>query len=357
MSKPKRPTIHDAVILVDGNRLKTDRYLRLREADIIPRQDFVELAHMIGARVHASDSDFLLRPLERKIRINVTVPFFAMRTSIAVDIVLSTSEKVALPMAAFLSLFRQRNQASHALIAHRLNSTLKRILFRCWPLQHTFSQVICVANPQAQFAREHLRIAPANVHFIHDKVDQHFYRPKTERDADYLLVVGREQRDYQTLLQALSGTGIHVVIVASSPWSSAPLRIPQGHDSTVTVLSDISHRGLRQLYAAARLVVVPLNDVDYAAGVNTLLEAMAMGKAVIATDTRGLWGYVEAGETGLMVPAADATVLRHSVLELWHGSRERRRLGTNARQAVVEGLNLDAYLGRIVDILGVQGGA
>ena len=38
------------------------------------------------------------------------------------------------------------------------------------------------------------------------------------------------------------------------------------------------------MYARARLVVVPLHDVDFDAGVTTITEAMAMGKAVVATQ-------------------------------------------------------------------------
>ena len=64
--------------------------------------------------------------------------------------------------------------------------------------------------------------------------------------------------------------------------------------------SHIPFTELRALYDAARLVVVPLRPVDYAAGVNGLLEAMAMAKPVILTQTSGiLKATVTAQETGL----------------------------------------------------------
>jgi glycosyltransferase involved in cell wall biosynthesis len=49
----------------------------------------------------------------------------------------------------------------------------------------------------------------------------------------------------------------------------------------------LSQLGLRDLYSQSRFVVVPLHEVDFDAGVTTLTEAMAMGKAVIVTRTRG----------------------------------------------------------------------
>jgi hypothetical protein len=39
--------------------------------------------------------------------------------------------------------------------------------------------------------------------------------------------------------------------------------------------------------ARSSVVVVPLFDVDFHAGITTILEAMAMGKAVIVTHSMG----------------------------------------------------------------------
>jgi glycosyltransferase involved in cell wall biosynthesis len=51
--------------------------------------------------------------------------------------------------------------------------------------------------------------------------------------------------------------------------------------------STISFSGLRDLYAAADLVVVPLFEGPNQAGVTTILEAMSMGLPVIASATEG----------------------------------------------------------------------
>ena len=62
--------------------------------------------------------------------------------------------------------------------------------------------------------------------------------------------------------------------------------IPTGSGS-VTVHRQLSYSALRDLYARARVVVVPLGDVDYDAGVTAITEALAMAKPVIVTQTRG----------------------------------------------------------------------
>lgn len=345
-----------SVILVDGAQSLAQQYARKRAAGLVPRQDFMEIAQKVGAHVHTSDERYLfvrhvLRPLEQRLRINIAVPLITVRRRGAYQIILSTSEKVALPMAALLSLTKDSSHIEHVVIAHKLSSVPKRTLFRLWALQHTFSQVICVARPQAAFARERLKVASQNVHFTHDKVDQQFFRPQGVRESNYILAVGREQRDYETLLRALQGTDIQLIIVASSPWSSSSLQLPRCYNSPVKVIGRVSYTELRELYAGARLVVAPLNNVDYAAGVNALLEAMSMGKAVVATNTQGLAGYLNDGETGLHVEAGDVEALRAAMMGLWGRPEERVRLGANARQAVLDGMNLDSYLEKIIEIL------
>jgi glycosyltransferase involved in cell wall biosynthesis len=91
------------------------------------------------------------------------------------------------------------------------------------------------------------------------------------------------------------------------------------------------------------VTVVPLLETDFQAGVTTLLEAMAMGKAVVVSDTAGLRGLVEDSVTALTVPPGDPWALRNAVVRLLANPRERARLGANARASVESNFALDAY--------------
>ncbi len=99
---------------------------------------------------------------------------------------------------------------------------------------------------------------------------------------------------------------VQVVLAAASPWSKrSDTTQTRAVPPNVTVRR-FSQFDLRQLYAQARFVVVPLFQVNFQAGVTTILEAMAMGKAVIVTRTPGQTDYIQEGVTGLYVPLADA---------------------------------------------------
>jgi glycosyltransferase involved in cell wall biosynthesis len=108
---------------------------------------------------------------------------------------------------------------------------------------------------------------------------------------------------------------------------------------------------LRSLYRLARFVVVPLRDVDYDAGVNTLVEAMAMGKAVIVTRTRGQVDLVREGEQGLYVPPGDAAAMRAAVTHLAAHPDEAARMGRAGRALIERRHTLDAYIARLAAII------
>ncbi|HSK21697.1 MAG TPA: glycosyltransferase family 4 protein [Egicoccus sp.] len=76
----------------------------------------------------------------------------------------------------------------------------------------------------------------------------------------------------------------------------------------------------------------------------SLLEAMATGLAVIATDIRGSREVVEDGRTGLLVPVHQPHALASALLGLHDDPGQRRALGRAARREVVTGYTVAASL-------------
>ena len=71
-----------------------------------------------------------------------------------------------------------------------------------------------------------------------------------------------------------------------------------------------------------------------------IAEAMASRTAVVSTETEGARELIEAGETGLLVPVADAPRLAAATLLLLKEKDERVRLGNAAQQAARENFSL-----------------
>jgi glycosyltransferase involved in cell wall biosynthesis len=64
-----------------------------------------------------------------------------------------------------------------------------------------------------------------------------------------------------------------------------------------------------------------------------LFEAMAGGKAIVSTAVDGCREVLEDGETGLLVPPADAESLAQGILRVLEDEGLRRRLASRAREA------------------------
>jgi glycosyltransferase involved in cell wall biosynthesis len=341
-------------LILVSNRIKSVEDYRIEVAgDLSPRLDYMEIAHRLcaeplGYRRNGSAWSAGLSKFEHKIRLDISEAYDALPKLPQCSAILSTSERAAIPLAIYMTFTQQK--MPHVLIAHRLTSPNKTRLFKICQLHRSLAHIICVSKAQAEFAIAQLGVSSSQVDFIYDKVDQRFYRPLKVEPQNFILAVGQEQRDYATLVKAVAGTGIKLVIVASSPWSS--FELDNNQLSGVTVQSHISYTNLRMLYANARLVVVPLFDVDYAAGSNTVLESMAMGKALIVSRTRGIKDYVVDDETGVNVTSGDPVALREVILDLWNNPRKLDRLGSNARQAVLDRMNIDRYVDGVVQIMG-----
>jgi glycosyltransferase involved in cell wall biosynthesis len=79
----------------------------------------------------------------------------------------------------------------------------------------------------------------------------------------------------------------------------------------------------------------------------TIREAMAMERAVVATDCAGNRELVTDREAGLLVPQKDVTALAAALDELLEDPDLRRRLGRAARRRVVERFSTAVRLDRL----------
>nr|WP_315201410.1 TIGR03088 family PEP-CTERM/XrtA system glycosyltransferase [uncultured Albidiferax sp.] len=78
---------------------------------------------------------------------------------------------------------------------------------------------------------------------------------------------------------------------------------------------------------------------------NTILEAMACGLPVVATDVGGNADLVIHGVTGQIVPAGDVDAMAHSLVRLASSPELAQSMGRAGRQRILEKFSLDAMVG------------
>jgi glycosyltransferase involved in cell wall biosynthesis len=83
-----------------------------------------------------------------------------------------------------------------------------------------------------------------------------------------------------------------------------------------------------------------------------LLEAMAMGRAIISTASIGVREVVEDGVTGFVVPLGDVDALTERLRQLGRDAELRERMGVGARARIRDGFTREDMLTRVEGLLG-----
>ena len=298
-----------------------------------PRADYVELARRFGADVldlpgARRRAGWFGRLAERLAGPGVVLAVACYRLRRSYDLVFTDAEQVGLPLAALLRL-RGGRRPRHFMIAHIMSVRSKVLLYRALGLGRCIDRMFVYATSQQKFVEESLGFPPERVVLTPFMVDTAFFAPDAvpARAERVICAAGLELRDYRTLIQAVQGLDVRVVIASGSPWSTRPDTArgePLPDNVEVCTLGFVD---LRQLYADSRFVVMPLHDVEFQAGITTILEAMAMGKAVVCSKTRGQTDALVDGVTGIYVPPGDPRALREAIERLLEDPQLASELG------------------------------
>ena len=321
-------------------------------ANAHPTMDYFALQSRLNAdladyRVMEADPHPLVR-LARLLGRDVALAMHGFVRAGSYDVIFSNGENVSVPLAAFLRLRSRR--PGHALIGHRLSAPKKKLLLRA--LHSGMDAIFVYAKTQKTYVQDVLGISPDKVHLIAFHADTRVYHPMPEaRVARRIASAGLELRDYPTLIEAVKGLDVDVRLAAASPWSKRKNETIDRELPPNVEARGYSYRELRDLYASSRFVVVALYDTDFQAGVTTILEAMAMGKTVIASRTRGQRDVIQDGVNGLYVPPGDAPALRRAITELLASPERAAQLGANARRTIESAMSLDLWADRIAAVV------
>jgi glycosyltransferase involved in cell wall biosynthesis len=327
-----------------------------------PRADYIEMARafdadLIDYAAARQSSGWFGALLERIGGPALRLAWVCFQRRGRYQVIFTDGEQVGMPLAGLLKLagFGATRRPRHLMIAHILSVGKKQLFFDLLRIQSHIDMFLVYSTWQKRFIETRWRVPAERVVFTPFMVDARFFAPDqatpNPQPRPMICSAGLESRDYPTLLQAVSDLDIQVTIAAASPWarqsdSTRNAAIPEN----VTV-QRFSQFELRQLYADSSFVVMPLYDVNYQAGVTAILEAMAMGRAVICTRTPGQTDVVVDGETGLYVPPGDAPALRQAIEYLINNPAEAARMGQAGRRRIEESMSLDHYTTRLNQIV------
>jgi glycosyltransferase involved in cell wall biosynthesis len=188
-----------------------------------------------------------------------------------------------------------------------------------------------------------------NVNLFNPAVDSSHLRHRMGlEDKKVILYSGRltEKKGVHHLLKAFSimckeSPGLGLVYCGRGTMEAELKSMAQtlGLDQRVFFTGPVPHEDLAEYYAMCDVLAVPSTYENLGLAP---LEAMSVGRPVVASDTGGLPEVIENKKTGLLVPPGDPRALAHALLSVVRDDGLAAELGRSARSEVLSKFTLDA---------------
>ncbi|MFA7169673.1 MAG: glycosyltransferase family 4 protein [Candidatus Paceibacterota bacterium] len=115
-----------------------------------------------------------------------------------------------------------------------------------------------------------------------------------------------------------------------------------GMENSIKIVGYKSQEEISELYRKTTLLVVPSLHPDNLPTV--CIEAMAIGRPIVASDVGGIPELVSNGETGILVPPADAQSLAIAIDTLLSNRKLIQEMGQAGRKKAEKEFNIDFYM-------------
>lgn len=186
---------------------------------------------------------------------------------------------------------------------------------------------------------------PRRIYVVRNGVDLDRYSPRPHPEDGYILAVGTlsSVKRWDRLIRAAGflaskGLGIEVLLVGSGPLKGQLEAMARNlHvDHLFRFLG--ARQDIQDLLAGASVLV---HTSECEGCPNVIMEAMACGRAVIATDAGDIPLLVDDGKTGFVVPREDETALTDRMVTLLEDRELSRRMGDAGRIKAEQTFGLD----------------
>ena len=228
---------------------------------------------------------------------------------------------------------------------------------------HDALQAVTVSDYNLAYLREKYGHCANKATRIYNGIDLALFpwRAPVNRPR-HIFAVGRlvEKKGFKVLIDALHILRLRQEMFHCTLTGDGPLRQELlEHIQLLELSQQVSLTGSRpqpEIIAAlqqAAMMVAPciISEEGDRDGLPTvLLESMALGTPVIATDVAGIPELVKAGETGLCIAAGDAVALADAIQRLLNDPALQLALATQARAYIEHAFDIDRNSARLREI-------
>ncbi|MGA7934751.1 MAG: glycosyltransferase family 4 protein [Kovacikia sp.] len=148
------------------------------------------------------------------------------------------------------------------------------------------------------------------------------------KTGDYICALGTNARDYASLLAAMKQLPNIKLVVVARPNNFENLELPPNVDISL----NIEMPQAMNILNFSRFMVLPLINSEERCGHVTLVAAMLLGKAFIATEAIGIQDYIRSGYNSITCAPASPNDLAQKIHHLWSDPFHCQQLGENGKQ-------------------------
>jgi len=304
----------------------------LRGSNHIPGAEYIAIGEYPGNSFFPR----LLKGMPRPIQALLCIPRLLQYDFVIAQDELFLGYIVSLCARAFRLKTRWMYVSMNSSTLMRRHSTHPMRLFLLKKFWASYARIICIYSEQLEdFVR--FGISRERLAFVPFGVDVRFFQPTgVSHEKELIVSVGRDAgRDYATLFRAAERTSHAFVVVAAQ--KNIPLDMPV--PANVSVLYDRSYGEIRDLYERARLVVITSKDVQIpdgsdCSGQTVVLDALAAGKAVIATERPWITDYFISGQDLVVIQPNNPGALAQAIDSLWNDAEKRKSLAASGHDKV-----------------------
>jgi glycosyltransferase involved in cell wall biosynthesis len=192
-------------------------------------------------------------------------------------------------------------------------------------------------------------VRPEHVRRIPNGVAPTSARWQAATASRFVFAAGRldRQKGFDLLIEACRGGGYEVVIAGEGPERGTLSQLADRVGCRLRLLGHVDHAAMRDWFLAAGLVVAPSRAEGMS---NAVLEALALGCPVVASNVPGNADLIEHGLSGWLVPTEDARGIRAAIDSLLTDRLTSGQLGRAAAEIAEREFSIDAVAARYVQL-------
>jgi glycosyltransferase involved in cell wall biosynthesis len=284
--------------------------------------------------IDISSCDLLMKIEKKYLKVYIIQAVKAFSSLRKYDLVVSHGSQSAF-MLSVLRLFSFSRYPKHLLIdVGCLNGGsedfIKIIITKI--AQIKISGIITHSTEHIRYYKKYFKRLSKSAIFVPFGIDTDLFdKSKNQSKKEYILSFGYHSRDWSALIDAYRKSNINtkLIIITSE-------LIKNIKDLNISIINAVDINTLRQMIDDAKYVVIPLVKKKYSHGQMSVLQSMAMGKAVITTNIGAINDYVEHGFNAHLYELGDVHDLTKAMCTLEENYEYIKKLETNAYKTVRE---------------------